>query len=66
MDFCITHEGTVARVELHSDAAKDFARAEMSVEGWQWLGSDCFAVDHRVARWLAEDLRGLDFEVLVQ
>lgn len=61
-DFRMEDRGTVFMFTPLSEAAKDFVRDELEVEGWQWLG-DSFGVDHRTANSLYELLSETGFSI---
>lgn len=54
VDIRIENQGSVFVIHLLSQAAKDFVDKFVQVEGWQWLGSRAFGVDHRYAADLAQ------------
>jgi hypothetical protein len=55
MDFEVTDQGSVWSIRAVSDAAKDFARKNFAVEGWQGTQEN-FWTDWRIASNLAERL----------
>jgi hypothetical protein len=61
-DFRITDCGSVCQVEALSPAARDFAKENFAVEGWQGL-PHVFMTDWRCARDLAEQLLGENWKI---
>jgi hypothetical protein len=61
-DFIFQNHGSVVTVTAESNAAKEFARENLAVEGWQ--GSpERFTTDWRPAQTLMQQLAGDGFEV---
>ena len=55
-DFRIANHGTVWIFTAISGEAKTFVSDQLALEAWQNVGPDGFAVDHRPAHTLAEQL----------
>ena len=55
MDFETADEGSVWRITAVSDEAKDFARKNFAVEGWQGT-QESFWTDWRIGQQLAARL----------
>ena len=62
MDFAVTNERTIWVFWAKSPEARD-EMEDMGLESWQMLGKDSFAVDHRPAGQLVEQLRENGFTV---
>jgi hypothetical protein len=64
-DFIFQNHGSVITVIAESDAAKEFARENLAVEGWQ--GSpERFTTDWRPAQALMQQFAAEGFEVSEQ
>lgn len=48
-DFTIQNHGSVFIFTARTERAKELVKNDMSLESWQTVGLDAFAVDHRVA-----------------
>jgi hypothetical protein len=48
-DITVTDEGTVVAFDIHNATARAWVEDNVETEGWQWLGRNRFAVDHRFA-----------------
>lgn len=57
MDVTIRNEGSVSVFSFHSPEAKQFVGDNLQLEGWQWLGPNSFAVDHRYVSAIAEGMQ---------
>jgi hypothetical protein len=64
-DFDVRQDGSVFAFTALTDAALAHVREHVQLESWQWLGSQMFAVDHRLAPDLAYQLREDGFTVHV-
>ena len=66
MDVLVEFDGSVARFELKTQEAKNWVNENVELEGWQWLGKESFAVDHRFTDPLITGMEesGLSVEVL--
>jgi hypothetical protein len=57
VDFRVTDRGTVWEFTAVSEPAKNLTRGDLGLEPWQWIRDGCFAIDHRPAARLVEQLR---------
>ena len=56
-DFIITDHGTTVLFTPISEAAKEFTTSdELGLADWQFIGNDSFAIDHRPAAELVNQL----------
>ena len=44
-DFLITYHGTVATLDLLSNAAREWVEENVATERWQWLGRSRLGID---------------------
>ncbi len=59
IDVTIDNDNGVYSFHLHTPAAKDWVEENVALEGWQWLGSSCFAIDDGcMAMSLADGMTG--------
>lgn len=54
-DFIVLNQGSVWTFEPVTNAAKEFVKTELPLEGWQWVGN-AFGIDARIADRLANEL----------
>lgn len=59
-DITYRDEGTVILFTIQNDTTKQWVDDNLNLEGWQWVGPYAFAIDHRPARQLIEQLRELE------
>ena len=62
MDFSISDQGSLILIQPVSDRAKQFTDENIHTESWQWIGG-AFAVEHRFAQVLIEELPELGFTI---
>lgn len=60
-DFSITYHGTVATLDVLSDACLSWVEENVSFEPWQWLGDRGICVDPAFAEELREALTEAGF-----
>lgn len=60
VDFRLRNEGSIIQFCPLTETAKNFSRAELGLEGWQWLGNT-FNIDHGIAQELISSLEDEGF-----
>jgi hypothetical protein len=55
-DFCITYHGTIATLDVLSNAAREWVNENVQTEHWQWLGKSCVRIDPMSAEVLRQAL----------
>lgn len=55
IDVIVTNEGTIFLFEPRTEAAREWVREHVQLEGWQWFGP-AFCVEHRFALDLAQGM----------
>lgn len=63
MDVIVSNEGSLFTFTLKTSAARAWVEENVQLEGWQWLGTRTFAVDHRYADQLAAGMQDAGLEV---
>lgn len=62
-DVEVSNQGSVVLFILISAAAIAWVEENVQTEGWQWMGRNTFAVDHRFASDLIEGLQAAGLTV---
>lgn len=55
-DVLLENDGSVVRFEIQTPEAMNWVKENINLEGWQWLGRNSFAVEHRFAKDIAEGM----------
>ena len=63
MDVSVFNHGSVFLFTLKTPAARARVDENVQLEGWQWVGANAFAVDHRYADQLAAGMEEAGLEV---
>lgn len=60
-DFYITYHGTVATLDVLSNATREWVEEHVATEPWQWLGRSSIGIDPRFAEGLRQALTDAGF-----
>lgn len=58
MDVRVSNQGTVWVFTPITPEGQDWVDQHLELQGWQWLGGESFAVDHRPAESIVHGMRG--------
>ena len=49
-DFSVQDCGSMCLFTAHTRSCREWVHENLGLEGWQWMGSSSFSVDHRYAQ----------------